>query len=110
MNFEIWRVLRPGSKTLYLYDFGSTTQLVLTVAAERMAVADGKNVQLLARNDLPSILCDSCDEQATLVCTQCLCDDAGCLCDECAEHHECEADFYLPVVNSPRVGTCAYAG
>jgi hypothetical protein len=32
------------------------------------------------------------------------------LCQACAEDHECGEDMQLPVVNSPRVGVCGYAG
>lgn len=34
----------------------------------------------------------------------------GRLCDTCAESYECGEEMLLPVVNSPRVGMCAYDG
>ncbi|MBI4318676.1 MAG: hypothetical protein HY675_09315 [Chloroflexi bacterium] len=110
MNFEIGRVLRPGSKAFYEYDFGTTTELALSVAAERVGLSDRKSIQVLARNDPPEIICQSCGKPATQVCAQCIYEGEGWLCDECAGQHACGEEMLLPVVNSPRVGMCAYEG
>jgi hypothetical protein len=58
----------------------------------------------------PQVWCDICGQPATEICSQCIFDDKGWLCDEHAESHECGEEMLLPVVNSPRVGMCAYAG
>ncbi len=60
----------------------------------------------------PIIPCDECGKfQATQICTFCQWDDGGWLCDNCAKVHNCdEDDMFLPVVNSPRAGVCAYCG
>lgn len=110
MNFEIGRVLAPGVKAFHKYDFGTTTELTLSVSAERKGLTDGKSIRVLARNDPPQILCQSCGKAATKVCTQCIYEGEGWLCDECARKHDCGEDMFLPVVNSPRVGMCGYAG
>ncbi|MBI2865127.1 MAG: hypothetical protein HYX94_11255 [Chloroflexi bacterium] len=110
MNFEIGRVLAPGDKAFYEYDFGSTTELTLKVTAERKGLSDGKSIRLLARNDPPAILCQSCGKPATQVCTQCMWEGDGWLWDECVEKHECDEGMFLSVVNSPRVGVCGYSG
>lgn len=110
MNFEIGRVLAPGVKAFYEYDFGTTTALSLTVAAERKGLTGGKSIRVLARNDPPLIVCESCGKPATQVCTQCIYEGEGWLCDEHAQEHECGEEMLLPVVNSPRVGMCAYSG
>ena len=63
----------------------------------------------LARNLPPKILC-ACGELATQVCGQCNYDATSWLCKKCAAKHECGEEMFLPVVNSPRVGVCAYTG
>jgi len=110
MNVRLDKVLEAGMKFFHEYDFGSTTHLTLKVVSEEESEVKGKDIQVLARNEPPPISCDSCGKMATKVCTQCLYSDEGWLCDECAAEHECGEDMLLPVVNSPRVGTCGYTG
>ncbi|MBI5416950.1 hypothetical protein HZA55_03240, partial [Candidatus Poribacteria bacterium] len=50
------------------------------------------------------------EKQATKVCSECIYDDKGWVCDDHADTHECGEDMLLPVVNSPRIGVCAYSG
>ena len=99
-----------GQTCSYEYDYGTTTELKLKVISEREVEAKGKAIQVLARNTPPLILCNVCGKPATEVCAQCIYDDEGWLCDDCAEEHECGEEMLLPVVNSPRVGMCAYTG
>jgi hypothetical protein len=108
MDIPLAQVLQPGSKLKYEYDFGSTTDLVLKVVAVRPAESKRHYIKLLARNLPPPIACDSCQQPATQVCTEC--PDDGWLCDACVETHECSEEMRLPVVNSPRVGVCGYTG
>jgi len=110
MNIALSKVLFQGLKFHYEYDFGTTTELALKVVAEREGEIAGKPIQLLARNEPPLILCEECGKIATQVCTECIWDDKGWLCDKCARKHECDEDMFLPVVNSPRVGMCGYTG
>jgi len=110
MNIRLDRVLEPGMKFYHEYDFGSTTHLALKVVTEGESELKGKGIQVLARNEPPKILCDHCGKIATQVCTECLWSGEGWLCDECAAEHKCGEDMLLPVVNSPRVGTCGYTG
>ena len=110
MQVRLDKVFSPGQSCSYEYDFGSTTDLKLRVIAEREVEAKKKAIEVLARNTPPEILCDECGKPATNVCTQCIYDGRGWLCDDCAEDHECGEEMLLPVVNSPRVGTCGYAG
>ncbi|GEM_PF-203016 len=108
MYAKLGNVLSAGMTFHYEYDFGSTTRLVIRVASELERPVEGKLIKLLARNDPPGITCEACDNKATWVCSQCIYDDTGWLCDRCASEHECGEEMLLPVVNSPRVGTCAY--
>lgn len=110
MNVALYRVLSPGTKFSYEYDFGSSTHLVLRVLSERKGGISGTPVQILARNEPPAITCDVCGKLATQVCTGCMWSDEGWLCNDCAREHECGEERFLPVVNSPRVGVCGYAG
>ena len=110
MRVKIDKVLSPGQTCSYEYDYGTTTDLKLKVISEREVEAKGKAIQVLARNNQPMILCEVCGKPATSVCSQCIYDDRGWVCDTCAEDHECGEDMLLPVVNSPRVGMCAYTG
>ena len=110
MRVRLDKVLRPGQTCTYEYDYGTTTELKLKVISERQGAARGNAIQVLARNTPPVILCEECGKPATEVCSQCIFDDRGWLCNDCAEAHECGEEMLLPVVNSPRVGMCAYTG
>jgi hypothetical protein len=103
-------VLRPGLQLNYEYDFGSTTELVLKVVSDFKSNIKTGEVEILARNDPPQIKCSHCDRLATHICTECMYEDEGLLCDDCVEDHPCDEEMMLPVVNSPRTGVCAYAG
>lgn len=110
MDVVLDDVLRPKMKFLHEYDFGTTTELVLKIVAERENEIKGKSIKLLARNVPPGIVCESCGKIATQVCNQCIYEGRGWLCDACAVAHECGEEMFLPVVNSPRVGMCGYSG
>lgn len=111
MNYPLSRVLSPGVKFDYEYDFGTTTELTLKVVEVYEGVdLWGETVKLLAQNDPPDIRCSVCGQPATELCAQCIWEGDGWLCEQHAEEHECGEDMLLPVVNSPRVGMCAYSG
>jgi Plasmid pRiA4b ORF-3-like protein len=110
MRVRLDRAFSPGQSSSYEYDYGTTTELKLKVIAEREVEGKGKAIQVLARNTPPVILCEECGKPATNVCSQCIFDGKGWLCDDCAVEHECGEEMLLPVVNSPRVGMCAYTG
>lgn len=100
----------------YQYDFGSTTALQVSVVAEYPVAADDKII-LLSRNESLEIFCDTCGKMpAKELCSVCLgYEDEGFFCAKCAKKHAktCEdfADYAaMPVVNSPRMGVCAYDG
>jgi hypothetical protein len=97
----------------YEYDFGTTTELRLKAVGFWDRETEEDAIQLLARNDAPQIACHECGKQiATQICTDCQCRDAeaGWLCDDCADQHDCGSEGMLPVVNSPRTGVCGYSG
>jgi hypothetical protein len=107
--------LSKGMKIDYEYDFGSTTSLQLTVLQEYPVKAD-ESIVLLSRNEPLEIICDICrKEPATVICSVCAGEDESAFCKKCAKQHaQTCSDFAeyaaMPVVNSPRMGVCAYSG
>ena len=110
MDVTLEDVFAPGTTCTYAYDFGTTTELTLRVVGERLGLRQRQAVQVLARNTPPVFSCVACGKEATQVCTQCIYDDEGWLCDACAPEHACGDALCRPVVNSPRVGMCGYTG
>lgn len=112
MNVQLRSLLSPGMEFIHEYDFGTPTLLELKAVSLYDVGLDetGSPVRILARNDPPRILCSSCGEEATKICQYCIYEGKGWLCESCAESHECGEEALLPVVNSPRVGQCAYEG
>jgi len=110
MNEKLSDILSPGQTWLYEYDFGSTTELLLKVVSEFEGSLKKGKVEILVRNEAPQIICNQCEKPATTICVDCIYDNQGWLCDDCAGKHGCDEEMFLPVVNSPRTGVCAYAG
>ncbi len=108
MDIPLKDVIQPGLKFIYKYDFGSTTELNMKCISERSG--ELKEIRILAKNDPPEYLCDKCGKLAKHICVNCLWKDEGLLCDSCLEKHDCGEERILPVVNSPRMGVCAYTG
>ncbi len=105
---RLTEVFTPGLKFVHEYDFGTTTELKLTVLAELNGDTPKRALDIYARNQPPAIKCVECGDLATEVCVECN-EGAGWLCAEHAAEHEHD-DMLLPVVNSPRVGQCGYRG
>ncbi|GIV18670.1 MAG: hypothetical protein KatS3mg023_0421 [Armatimonadota bacterium] len=110
MRTQLKEVLKKGKEFIHEYDMGTTTRLKLKVLSTFDAQMPQNQVVLLARNHPPEIRCEVCGEPAAFVCTECIWDGLGWLCARCAKQHECGEEMLLPVVNSPRVGMCAYTG
>lgn len=103
-------------KLIYQYDFGSTTELLVTVINEFPIKAD-TNIVLLSRNEPLALLCDSCRERtAKLICSACYSyTDEAHFCGPCSKKHAKVCDDFAdyaktPIVNSPRMGVCGYEG
>lgn len=113
MNKKTSHIFHEDLKLKYEYDFGSTTQLQLAVIKE-FNIAAGQPIVLLSRNEPLALLCETCGQKpATQLCT--VCQDESIFCSACAKKHAktCNdfADYAaMPVVNSPRMGVCAYEG
>jgi hypothetical protein len=110
MNSKLESVVGVGMSLKYEYDFGSTTTLKVKITSDFFANKRKNKVRLLARNIKPEISCSNCGKSASYVCSECIYEGGGWLCDECSDNHECGEEMLLPVVNSPRVGVCGYEG
>ena len=110
MDAPLGAVLQVGMRFAYEYDFGSTTRLYLKVLSAREARKEDKPLRVLARNRAPTIPCEVCSKRATQVCPFCMDEGRGWVCGRHVDAHDCGEDIFMPVVNSPRVGVCAYTG
>lgn len=97
--------LSVGDALLYEYDFGSTTEIIVTALGEISRPKQREKVQLLARNVPPEARCEKCGAPADVINVW----EDEILCDACAAGAEDEAAL-LPIVNSPRCGECGYDG
>lgn len=115
MNVTLERSLPAlGQRFTHEYDFGSTTQLWIAVTGERVGRLNRTTVRLLARNEAPVWPCGVCGQPATSVCPYCAgAGEQPFACDAHRAAHHCvepDDEAWLPVVNSPRMGVCGYAG
>lgn len=131
MGVQLDKVFTPGEKISYTYDFGSSTELLIKVVAEREGVIANDDTILLARNIPPAIVCDKCGQPAEHVvtfteewgnydflCTACVkqiassggTEDMAELLEAGEEGEDYYYEGLLPVVNSPRMGVCGYTG
>lgn len=98
-----------GDKLRHEYDFGTTTETILTIVGKTHRAKQKNSVRLLARNIPPVFECGACGKDAVALCVDCMYDtDNPFFCQACADNHEHED--LLPVTNSPRMGDCAYDG
>ncbi len=102
--------LRPGLEFRHDYDFGTTTTCYLKVVGAEERVPLEQGIALLARNEMPELVCGECGKPAEWVCVECMWEGEGWLCEEHAGEHPCGEEMLLPVVNSPRMGQCGYGG
>ncbi|MET4082374.1 hypothetical protein ABIB40_002332 [Pedobacter sp. UYP30] len=116
MSKKAKKTLAKGLKLIYQYDFGSTTELQVTVLNDYPIQADDRIV-LLSRNEPLGLLCDLCGKKlATQICSICCSNsDEAYFCTACSKKHaktcpDFEDYAKLPMVNSPRMGVCAYEG
>jgi hypothetical protein len=112
MTTSIKQICNTGGTLTYIYDFGSSTELQVKIFREvASSMAIKEDIILLSRNAEPVVPCDECGKYpAKHICTECQWDGEGWLCEKCAATHECGDEMFLPVVNSPRAGVCAYRG
>lgn len=99
----------------YIYDYGSSTELVLKVISDIPGKISGKEkVKLVARNNELVFKCTRCKKEiATKICAVCIHEkdrNRASFCNNCVNLHRCGEKMALPIVNSPRSGECGYTG
>ena len=109
MSTKVGRISK-GTVLLYMYDFGSSTELKITFVGTVSRKKQRESVRLLARNDPHIFPCDICGEPAEYVEVDSW--EGGFYCQACVdkEDSEIDPDMLLPITNSPRMGVCAYCG
>lgn len=113
MDSTLDEIVQKDTQLNYTYDFGSSTDLVITVLEKRSGhPLTQYPITLLARNNPPYYKCDECEEPATFLCLDCLYEDNThiVLCENHAKHHKDEEYGSMPLINSPRCGVCGYDG
>ncbi|MCL1995609.1 MAG: plasmid pRiA4b ORF-3 family protein [Defluviitaleaceae bacterium] len=93
-----------GDKLLYEYDFGSTTEIIVTVVSEILRPKQGEEVILLARNEPMHFSCATCKAPAVHVNVW----ENKLFCEPCTP--DLDDGGFLPITNSPRMGECGYCG
>ena len=110
-NSRKFSTFEPGEQFLHEYDFGDTTETLITVVGRTRREPQKAAVRLLVRNIPPLIPCSRCGAPAAYVSTDnnIYKHKEPFLCKACACESEIE-EFSLPVTNSPRIGICGYCG
>ena len=98
--------LLVGDVLSYEYDFGTPTDIIVTVLDEISRKKQREKVQLIARNVLPKACCVLCGTQAVAVGAF----HGELYCSKCADAIPKDDEMFLRIVNSPRSGACGYDG
>jgi hypothetical protein len=114
MTRKINEVFTSTEKLTHIYDFGTSSETVLTCVAVRQGKPlTAKPIVLMARNEMPEYSCTQCGKPATHLCQECMIEEgtSGTLCDKHTRNHPHD-NYGKPVelVNSPRMGMCGYSG
>lgn len=113
MSQKIEQIFVKGRNIDYVYDFGTSTEITLSLLGE-LDEDNEKDIQIMIRNKEIDYECSYCHNSAIAICPFCIYKDGGLLCKSCLKNHECVEDegedITLPLVNSPRAGECGYDG
>ena len=86
MCHKIGDVFKDYEKIEYVYDFGSSTELVISCIGEIKSEDDG-DIKLMLRNEMPEFACAKCKKTAALECPYCM-DDDRYYCKKCCKTHK----------------------
>ncbi len=94
----------------YIYDWGSSTQLVLKVMQEYKFPKKLDEIILLSRNEAFEFKCSQCKNDADYINTEAMYEtDYPFFCENCNDTQEdFDSEMILNIVNSPRMGVCGY--
>jgi len=100
-----------GSKFFHQYDFGASTDTLITVVGTTTRKPQKDIVRLLARN-VPAVFeCADCKKPAKYICIEQVEPyDMPFYCADCGEKREDDDHYMMLVTNSPRMGECGYEG
>jgi len=101
MDTPVREAFESEKKCRYVYDYGSST--VLEIEFLHPFNADSDKIFVVARNELPEIVCDVCGRKAGYLCTE------GRYAWLCKKHAKrCRSYARYRILNSPRIGVCGY--
>ena len=114
MEQNLEQIAEPDFEMTHVYDFGSSTQTRIKVSDVRRGKPLSEYpIYLMARNNLPKILCEKCNKKATWLYEDYE-DPYGEMIALCDQHINDYRDEYgegiIEIVNSPRLGVCGYTG
>ena len=112
MSRKADKIFAPGVQLTHIYDFGTSSETHLKVVGVRTGQpVMSRSITLMARNEMPGEECVECQQPAHWLCMECLYEDGEwrTFCDEHLKHDHEEYEP-MPLVNSPRMGMCAYSG
>jgi len=112
MSRKADNIFAPGVQLTHIYDFGTSSETQVKVVGVRAGQpVTTRAITLMARNEMPGEVCVECQKPAQWLCLECLYedDDWRTFCDEHLNHDHEEYEP-MPLVNSPRMGMCAYSG
>ncbi|MCM1525551.1 MAG: hypothetical protein NC120_13980 [Ruminococcus sp.] len=98
-----------GDVLLHEYDFGSTTETLITFIGT-VYRKQQRGVRLLARNVPMTFACCECGAPAEFIDTEGFDSENPFYCQKCAEKNDELYEMTLPITNSPRMGVCGYSG
>ena len=110
MNEKL-KIFSINDTFFHLYDYGSTTELAITVIGRNRRKTQRLIVRVLARNDPPVHHCADCGKKAMFLRGECIeLSENSLYCMDCAEKYKDDEHFLHVVTNSPRMGVCGYEG
>jgi len=111
MDLKIDKVFTPGVELTHIYDFGTSSETLITTGEIRQGTPLTKHpIYLMARNKIPETTCAECGQPSNWLCI----DEEGewtTLCDKHVKTYSHDNDEEpIELVNSPRLGMCGYTG
>ena len=110
-NSRKMKTFAAGDRFFHIYDYGSTTEIAITVIGKTWRKPQRSIVRVIARNTPFVYKCDDCGKKAFYLCEVFIEPfESQFYCFECSEKHEDDEHYLHRVTNSPRMGICAYDG